>query len=190
MLAFPFRKYITRDRILYAGVAVLVIIIGIMVYSVSCGSVNKEGFVSSSKLANNNRIKKIKRENFLANSIKHFGMTNRITAGKEKLTDISKSKSKSKLVGSRSTLGKLAKLSKPGSNDKFKDVMTEVDKIYLEAISLSGFTNTIKKYNENFNNRLDYARKRNNNNDLESAMAQWDILKDEFKKLFVFSDYV
>lgn len=185
MPAFPLRKYITRDRILYAGVAILVIIIGIMVYSVSSESINKEGFVSSSK-------KKTKRENFLAESIKHYGMTSRPTTSKEKLTNISNSKSKSnnKLVGSRSKLGKLAKLAKPGSNDKFKDVMAEVDKIDLEAISLNGFTSTIKNYNENFNNRLEYARKRNNNNDLESAMAQWDVIKDEFKKLFLFSDYV
>jgi hypothetical protein len=189
MQAFPFRKYITRDRLIYGGVVILVIVIGIMVYSVSSGSANKniEGFASSSKLAKNNS-KRGNRENFLADSIKHFGMTSRSKPSKEKLTNISNNKKSNKTpVGSRSKLGKLAK---PGSNDKFKDVMAEVDKIDLEAISLSGFTNTIKKYNDNFNNRLEYARKRNDTNDLESAMAQFDVIKDEFKKLFLFSDYV
>jgi hypothetical protein len=133
------------------------------------------------------------KENFIATSIKQFG---KVTPEKqkEKLTDITTSKNnKSSGLSKLNEKGKyagLAGLVKPGKVDHFNNVMTEVDNIDLESISISGFTDTIKKYNDNFNNRLEYARKKNNNNDLESAMAQWDVLKDEFGKLFLFSDFI
>lgn len=141
-----------------------------------------EGFQSSRVKSNRN-----KSNNMLASAIKNFGMTGQ-KKQKEKLTNITQSTLKNK--NKDSSKSKLSKLGKPGARDAFKDVMNEVDKIDLEAISLNGFTNTIKQYNDNFNNRLEHARKKNNNNDMEVAMAQWDVLKDEFRKLFLFSDYV
>lgn len=184
-----------HNYFIYAGGIILLCGLLYMIYSVGHGdlefksSSKVEGFAnkSSSKLKNRDR------ENFIATSIKQFGKV-KPEKRKEKLTDITtpnnnKSSDLSKL-NEKGKYAKLAGLVKPGKVDHFNDVMNEVDNIDLESISISGFTDTIKKYNTNFNNRLEYARKKNNNNDLESAMAQWDVLKDEFRKLFLFSDFI
>jgi hypothetical protein len=135
------------------------------------------------------------KENFLATSIKNYGTTaqnlhknKKSKQLKEKLTNITSNSSKHKKQ--RNTHSALNKLITKGVKDEFADVSGEIDMIDLESISIHGLTDTIKRYNENFNNRLEYARKKNNTNDMEMAMAQWDILSDEFKKLFMFSDYM
>jgi hypothetical protein len=201
---------------IYAGGIVLLFGLLYMIYSAGRGDLefnssskltSKEGFAnkSSSKLKNKTLDKgglatpgldkgglAPPKENFIATSIKQFGNVTP-EKRKEKLTDITTSNNKSSGLSKLNEKGKyagLAGLVKPGKVDHFNNVMTEVDNIDLESISISGFTDTIKKYNDNFNNRLEYARKKNNNNDLESAMAQWDVLKDEFGKLFIFSDFI
>lgn len=205
-----------HNYFIYAEGIILLCGLLYMIYSVGHGDLefkssstltNKEGFAnksSSSKLKGRNREKgglappDLNQENFIATSIKQFGKV-KPEKRKEKLTDITtpnnnkSSNNKSSDLSKLNEKGKYAKLAglvKPGKVDHFNDVMDEVDNIDLESISISGFTDTIKKYNTNFNNRLEYARKKNNNNDLESAMAQWDVLKDEFRKLFLFSDFI
>jgi hypothetical protein len=198
---------------IYAGGVMLTILLAYMIYNAGRGNIiyntefacskaglgSKEGFESSngsSKKKSSSRLTDPRaKENFLATSIKHFGTTksqkskhsdklSKLETEKEKFEDSNIKK------GSKDKKDGLAGLIKPGKVDHFKNVMSEVDNIDLDALSLSGFTDTIKKYNNNFNDRLEYARKNNNNNDLEAAMAQWDVLKDEFHKLFIFSDYI
>lgn len=188
-----------HNYFIYAGGIILLFGLLYMIYSAGRGdlefksSSNKEGFANKSSSKLKSKSLPIDKENFIATSIKQFG---KVTPEKrkEKLTDITTSNNnKTSGLSKLNEKGKyagLAGLVKPGKVDHFNNVMTEVDNIDLESISISGFTDTIKKYNNNFNNRLEYARKKNNNNDLESAMAQWDVLKDEFGKLFLFSDFI
>lgn len=85
---------------------------------------------------------------------------------------------------------KLNKLAKRGQVDEFQDVLNEVDSMDVSSISIKGISDTIKRYNSNIENRLKYAKEKNNSSDMEAAMSQFDVLKDEFVKIFAFSDYL
>ena len=115
--------------------------------------------------------------NHIANSIKSFGFG--VPTGSKKPSKLAKLKKK------RSKLTDL-----DDNSDKFQDVLNEVDSIDLEAFSIKGIADTIKKYNTNLDNRLQQATKKNNAGSMDKAMAQWDVLKDEFGKIFSFSEFI
>jgi hypothetical protein len=60
----------------------------------------------------------------------------------------------------------------------------------VSSISVKGISDTVRRYNDNIENRLKYAKQKNNSSDMEAAMSQFDVLKDEFVKIFAFSDYL
>jgi hypothetical protein len=142
-----------------------------------------------------------KRENFLAGEIKGFAFN---TPSKERMTDSplaklkvsrnrnntntrNSNKNNSKGIKGKSKLNNLAKR---GQVDEFQDVLNEVDSMDVSSISVKGISDTIRRYNDNIENRLKYAKSKNNSNDMEAAMSQFDVLKDEFVKIFAFSDYL
>ena len=75
-----------------------------------------------------------------------------------------------------------------GKRDNFKNVINEVDSINPGAFDLTSIGGTIRRYNENFNNRLNYAKAKNEGDNLEATMAQGKVIFDEFKKIFLFTD--
>lgn len=75
-----------------------------------------------------------------------------------------------------------------GKRDNFKNVINEVDNINPGAFDLTSIGGTIRRYNENFNNRLNYAKAKNEGDNLEGTMAQGKVIFDEFKKIFLFTD--
>ena len=87
-------------------------------------------------------------------------------------------------------LGKSAlnSLVKKGKRDNFKNVINEVDNINPGAFDLTSIGGTIRRYNENFNNRLNHAKAKNKGDNLEATMAQGSVIFDEFKKIFLFSE--
>ena len=86
------------------------------------------------------------------------------------------------------TLNELAKKKSKGKRDNFKNVINEIDSINPGAFDLTSIGGTIRRYNENFNNRLNYAKSKNEGDNLEATMAQGRIIFDEFKKIFLFTD--
>ena len=66
----------------------------------------------------------------------------------------------------------------------------EIDKIDVSAFSFNSIGNTVKRYSDNIDNRIKYAKKTNNHSHIDSTMAQGGVLWDELKKLFIFRNYV
>lgn len=132
-----------------------------------------------------------KRDNFLAGEIKGFAFN---TPTKERMTNspLAKLNSNRNRNNSKNIKGKskLNKLAKRGHVDEFQDVLNEVDSMDVSSISVKGISDTIRRYNDNIENRLKYAKQKNNSSDMEAAMSQFDVLKDEFVKIFAFSDYL
>lgn len=135
-----------------------------------------------------------RRENFLANEIKQFAFN---TSTKEHMTNSPLNKLKSSRYQNNKTnkhitskKSKLNKLARKGQIDEFQDVLDEVDTMDVSSISIKGISDTIRRYNENIENRLTYAKQKNNSSELESAMSQFNVLKDEFVKIFAFADYI
>lgn len=181
-------------------IILLLVVLLILIVYMAFGNINQthttiEGFSFIDK-PKPSKLGKQKRENFLAGEIKGFAFN---TSSKEHMTNISNSrlnnlksntKSNNNSNNKKSTNSKLNKLAKRGQVDEFKDVLNEVDSMDVSSISIKGISDTIKRYNNNIENRLKYAKQKNNSNDLESAMSQFDVLKDEFVKIFAFSDYL
>ena len=137
-----------------------------------------EGFASS-KLNKQKRGKK-----YDANyDIKMYGLDG--NTSRSGFSDIEK---RQKGNGNKSKLSKLSKFSKKGKRDEFKDVIAEIDQINPGAFSFKSIGNTMKRYNNNLDSRLRYAKDSNNHSKLDGTMAQGSVLFDEFKKLFAFSD--
>jgi hypothetical protein len=86
------------------------------------------------------------------------------------------------------TLNHLASEKSKGKRDNFKNVINEIDNINPGAFDFTSIGGTIRRYNENFNNRLNYAKSKNEGDNLETTMAQGRIIFDEFKKIFLFTD--
>jgi hypothetical protein len=82
---------------------------------------------------------------------------------------------------------RLKKLSS-GDQDNFQDVLDEIDMIDPTAFTFRSMGNTINRYNDNLNRRLNRANKKHNDNRLDRTMAQGSILWDEFKKMFLFTN--
>ncbi len=88
----------------------------------------------------------------------------------------------------KDALDKLMANRASGKRDNFKNVINEVDNINPGAFDLTSIGGTIRRYNENFNNRLNYAKAKNEGDNLEATMAQGKVIFDEFKKIFLFTD--
>jgi len=108
-----------------------------------------------------------------------------ISNGTEKESKLDKQLNKMGEELGRSTLTELAR---KGKRDNFKNVINEVDNINPGAFDLTSIGGTIRRYNENFNNRLNYAKSKNEGDNLEATMAQGKVIFDEFKKIFLFTD--
>lgn len=197
MLFNTVKKYTTILLIL-----LLIIIIIFMTFSPP-QKINREGFSFVDK-PKPTKLGARKRENFLANEIKGFAFN---TPAKEHMTNTklgklkqnSKNKNNSHTSSPRNKDGnkykdkrksKLNKLAKRGHVDEFQDVLNEVDTMDVSSISIKGISDTIRRYNNNIENRLKYAKEKNNSSDMEATMSQFDVLKDEFVKIFAFSDYI
>jgi hypothetical protein len=137
-----------------------------------------------------------KRENFLASEIKGFAFN---SPTKERMTNSKLGKlNSSRNSNTRNSnnnknskrKSKLNNLAKRGHVDEFQNVLNEVDSMDVSSISVKGISDTIRRYNNNIENRLKYAKEKNNSSDMEAAMSQFDVLKDEFVKIFAFSDYL
>jgi hypothetical protein len=168
----------------------------------------EEGFAGSSKLeklksrklkSNNNgktskkpnpkqsKLSTMKHGRYDANEeLKNYGMDGDDTETKTDNmdTDISNLGTE---IGEK-TLNELAKKKSKGKRDNFKNVINEIDNINPGAFDLTSIGGTIRRYNENFNNRLNYAKAKNEGDNLEATMAQGRIIFDEFKKIFLFTD--
>ena len=198
-----------RTRYIFSGLCViLVIIILYMTFTAQPKAIEGFSFVDKPKPT---KLGERKRENFLASEIKGFAFNSPI---KERMTNTKLSKLRNTTFSksnSNSTTknnnkndktnnkndksnnkrnSKLNKLAKRGQVDEFQDVLNEVDSMDVSSISVKGISDTIRRYNDNIENRLKYAKSKNNSSDMESAMSQFDVLKDEFVKIFAFSDYL
>lgn len=180
-----FNKLTTRY--IFAGLCViLVIIILYMTFTAQPKAIEGFSFVDKPKPT---KLGERKRENFLADEIKGFAFNSPV---KERMTNTKLSKLKSNRNRNKNTKrnSKLNSLAKRGQVDEFQDVLNEVDSMDVSSISIKGISDTIRRYNDNIENRLKYARAKNNSSDMEAAMSQFDVLKDEFVKIFAFSDYL
>lgn len=165
---------------------------GFMTVSNTTSTVEGFSFVDKPKPT---KLGERRQENFLANEIKTFAFN---TPSKEMMSDtpLSKlkkqgnnNKNKKSNKNNNNKGNKLRALAKKGQVDEFQNVLDEVDSMDVSTISIKGISDTIKRYNNNVENRLKYAKQKNNSNDLESAMAQYNVLKDEFVKIFSFSEF-
>jgi len=184
----------------------LVILLTYMVWDIARYKLPNEGFTSqpnNAKSSNNakttarktknttristkSKLYKMKNGSYSANKdIKNYGMdgTGNDTTDDEKETELDKTFEKKGTNMGKSTLKKLAK-----NRDNFKNVINEVDNINPGAFNLNSIGGTIRRYNENFNNRLNYAKSKNKDDNLEATMAQGKVIFDEFKKIFLFTE--
>ena len=160
------------------------LVLGILLIYLIYDSIKKqpmlhEGFASS-KLNNKHKRGKKYDANY---DIKMYGLDG--NTSRSGFSDIEK---RQKGNGNKSKLSKLSKFSKKGKRDEFKDVIAEIDQINPGAFSFKSIGNTMKRYNNNLDSRLRYAKDSNNHSKLDGTMAQGSVLFDEFKKLFAFSD--
>ncbi len=179
--------------------SLLLILILYMTFTAPTKAIEGFSFVDKPKPS---KLGERKRENFLAGEIKGFAFNNpdkeRMTNTKlSKLRNTTYNKSNSNSSTKNNTKNnnsnqksKLNNLAKRGQVDEFQDVLKEVDSMDVSSISVKGISDTIRRYNDNIENRLKYAKAKNNSSDMESAMSQFDVLKDEFVKIFAFSDYL
>lgn len=141
----------------------------------------KEGFKNGSSLRKlKNNKNNIKKHNFNSIHLKNYGFK----ANNEKFTDTSKSNNKSKAA----LITRVSRAHQEGGVDNFQDVLDEIDQIDPSAFSAKSMSSTISRYNDNLNNRLNWAKKKHGNNRLDRTMAQGNVLWDEFKKIFMFTD--
>lgn len=186
-------------------VGILLILILYMAFSnPNQGTIEGFSFVDKPKPT---KLGERKRENFLAGEIKGFAFN---TPVKERMTNSplaklksnsnrnntntrNRNKSRNNMKNNSKNIkekSKLNKLAKRGHVDEFQDVLNEVDSMDVSSISVKGISDTVRRYNDNIENRLKYAKQKNNSSDMEAAMSQFDVLKDEFVKIFAFSDYL
>jgi len=199
----------TSKYIISGLCVILVIIILYMTFTAQPKAIEGFSFVDKPKAT---KLGERKRENFLASEIKGFAFNSPIkermtntklsklrnsTYGKNNANSTTKNNSKNDKRNNKSNNksnnkqnSKLNKLAKRGQVDEFQDVLNEVDSMDVSSISVKGISDTIRRYNDNIENRLKYAKAKNNSSDMESAMSQFDVLKDEFVKIFAFSDYL
>lgn len=110
-------------------------------------------------------------------------------SSKENREDFGDTKHSQKMEMSKKLLKRFRdKNSEEGSSDNFQNVMDEIDQIDPTAFSFNSIGSTITRYNDNLENRIKYAKKKNKHSKFDSNMAQLDILWDEGKKLFLFKN--
>jgi uncharacterized protein YggL (DUF469 family) len=186
-----------KKQKLIITLSLLALLCGILIYMAvsnkgpTAATVEGFSFVDKPKPT---KLGERRQENFLANEIKTFAFN---TPSKETMSDTplrklkkqSNNNNKSDNSNNNKKSNKLRSLAKKGQVDEFQNVLDEVDSMDVSSISIKGISDTIKRYNNNVENRLKYAKQKNNSNDLESAMAQYNVLKDEFVKIFSFADY-
>jgi len=99
-------------------------------------------------------------------------------------------KKKKKMVSSDNPLGnfgfKYGRSEKfnNGNNDRFQNALDEAESIDVNSIGLNGIKNTIKRYNENFRDKLESVK--DENSSLVSTIEQGKVFVNEFKNLFDF----
>jgi hypothetical protein len=140
-----------------------------------------EGFKTESRLkslrkSRNNR-------NLNSNNLKSYGFIQK--TANEKFTDVAGTSRSS--VDNKAKAERLKKLSS-GNQDNFQDVLDEIDMIDPTAFTFRSMGNTITRYNDNLNRRLNRANKKYGDNRMDRTMAQGSILWDEFKKMFLFTN--
>jgi hypothetical protein len=148
---------------------------------------------------NQSKLSELKKGKYKPNDdLKNYGMdgakNSKSTAKREDIDaedpDEEDTELDKKLDKLGANLGKSAlnSLVKKGKRDNFKNVINEVDNINPGAFDLTSIGGTIRRYNENFNNRLNHAKAKNKGDNLEATMAQGSVIFDEFKKIFLFSE--
>ena len=158
----------------------------------------KSGKLKSSKLKtkgaktpspNQSKLSAMKRGQYDANEeLKNYGMDGKNTDTEQETNKLDAAISSLGTEIGEKTLNELAKQKSKGKRDNFKNVINEIDNINPGAFDLTSIGGTIRRYNENFNNRLNYAKSKNEGDNLEATMAQGRIIFDEFKKIFLFTD--
>lgn len=166
----------------------------------------EEGFAGSSKLGklkssklkkkgsktpspNQSKLSAMKRGQYDSNEeLKNYGMDGKNIDKEKEPNNLDAATSSLGTEIGEKTLNELAKQKSKGKRDNFKNVINEIDNINPGAFDLTSIGGTIRRYNENFNNRLNYAKSKNENDNLEATMAQGRIIFDEFKKIFLFTD--
>jgi hypothetical protein len=139
-----------------------------------------EGFKDGSslrELINNKRNPKSK--SFNSTHLKNYGFKQA-----EKFTDTRHDNNKKKAE----LITRVSKAHREGGVDNFQDVLDEIDQIDPSAFSARSMSSTISRYNDNLNNRLNWAKKKHGDNRLDRTMAQGSVLWDEFKKIFMFTE--
>ena len=148
---------------------------------------------------NQSKLSELKNGKYNPNDdLKNYGMDggkNSKSTTKEEYTDVEEPDEEDTELDKKmdklgANLGKSAlnSLVKKGKRDNFKNVINEVDNINPGAFDLTSIGGTIRRYNENFNNRLNHAKAKNKGDNLEATMAQGSVIFDEFKKIFLFSE--
>jgi len=148
---------------------------------------------------NQSKLQTMKRGKYNPNDdLKHYGMDGGMDGGMDASeeednglsseTKIEKVMSKMGSKMGKDVLNEMMSKRASGKRDNFKNVINEVDNINPGAFDLTSIGGTIRRYNENFNNRLNYAKAKNDGNNLEATMAQGKVIFDEFKKIFLFTD--
>lgn len=137
------------------------------------------------KTLNSSKLDKLKNGDYDANAeLRDYGMD-----GTGEDEDTEEDDEKYDELGTKMGENALKRIiAKRGKVDTFKDVVGNIDRIRPGAFNFRSIGNTIKRYNENFNNQLNHAREKNKNNNFEATMAQGSVLFKEFKKLFAFSE--
>ena len=206
----------TKGNILFFLILLTIGLVCYLIYDKSTtNTILIEGF-KNEKLKKFKKSRNKNKEDFNANNLKYYGYKTHASHSKEDFVDTTTAKKRRdgsllrKLKGKTSSRDKenfgdtkhnekmemskkllkrfRDKNSEAGSTDNFQNVMDEIDQIDPTAFSFNSIGSTISRYNDNLENRIKYAKKKNKHSKFDSNMAQLDILWDEGKKLFLFKN--
>tara|TARA_Y100000389_G_C17398376_1_gene483923 strand:+ start:203 stop:850 length:648 start_codon:yes stop_codon:yes gene_type:complete len=205
-----------KDQVLLFLVLLTLGLVSYLIYEKSMtNTITIEGF-KNEKLKQFKKSRKKTKEDFNANNLKYYGYKTHASNSKEDFVDTTTAKRRrdgsllrklkgktkdndkenfgdtkhnKKMEMSKKLLKRFRdKNSEEGSRDNFQNVMDEIDQIDPTAFSFNSIGSTISRYNDNLENRIKYAKKKNKHSKFDSNMAQLDILWDEGKKLFLFKN--
>lgn len=178
-----YRPFGLPTYVLPVLVVLLLCILSYMVHDIMLSGDIQEGFkdgASLRKLVNAKRNPSSK--SFNATHLKNFGFKKDAA---EKFTDTKSSNSNKKTAD---LITRVSKANKEGGVDNFQDILDEIDQIDPTAFTAKSMSSTLTRYNDNLNNRLNWAKKKHPDNRLDRTMAQGSVLFDEFKKIFMFTE--
>ena len=160
------------------------IIYRIYYYHQKCKNIN-EGFANKV----NKMMKRKRTKEKFSFDLSNYGYTNYKHYDKKLKEKFNKKYKKGKEKFT-SKLYQLNNSKEKGKHDNFQNVLDEIDMMDTNAFSFNSMNNTVKRYAQNIDDRIKYAKNKNKDSKINSAWAQLGVLFSEGGKLFSWTSLI